>query len=259
MTGDDKIRAMAHALDDARRMAAVLEPGADAKALDLAGAYAVQEVLASLAMARGDQTIGWKVGLTSTPAMQAFGALEPIAGPMFASSRLDNGATLDFARTCDARVEGELLLELGSAPDADADDVDLAASIASLRPAIEIADSRWRGWPAGAAMAVADNACCGWLVTGDPVVADARDLAGIAMRMTVDGRQVVTGNSSACLGSPLNVLRWLAQTAGTHGWMLRAGDLILTGALAPPVPASRRSRYEVVLDALGDVGFAFGD
>jgi 2-keto-4-pentenoate hydratase len=189
--------------------------------------------------------------------MAAFGTNEPIAGRLFADTLCPPGAVIDFARTCDARVEGEILIEIGSVPAPTFDDAQLLGSIATIRTAIEIADSRITGWPSEAPAAIADNACCGWVIVGEPHDASAFDLAEIALQMTADYAVVAEGKGSNCLGNPLNVYRWFVGKAAQLGWSIEPGQMLLTGAIAPPVRAAAGTRYEASLTGLGAVNFSF--
>ena len=51
--------------------------------------------------------------------------------------------------------------------------------------------------------------------------------------MTRDGVVVSEGAGAATLGDPLNALAWLADASVAHGDPLRAGEIILSGALGP--------------------------
>lgn len=245
---------LAERLFEARRAAAPIT-ASEIGSLSLDEAYEVQRKLTELSLAGGDSIIGYKVGLTSDAAMASFGAKEPIAGPMFASSRLKSGDALDCAQICDARIEGEILIEIDAPPEADCDESTLYSSIASIRPAIEIADSRILGWPSEATLAIADDACCGWVVVGDPVDKENLNLAAVEMRMMGQDGVLSEGLGANCLGHPLAVYRWFLAKAKDLGWRVSRGDLLLTGALGPAVPVGHSTRFCANLSTLGEVEF----
>jgi 2-keto-4-pentenoate hydratase len=67
---------------------------------------------------------------------------------------------------------------------------------------------------------------------------------------------------AACTGraaapDPLTALGWLARTAREFGDPLCAGQIILSGALGPMVPAPSGSRFRAEIDPLGEVTATF--
>lgn len=85
----------------------------------------------------------------------------------------------------------------------------------------------------------------------------------IAMNMMIGGEIASTGTGSACLGDPLHALAWLARTAREFGDPLRAGEIILSGALGPmaPLMPGARVHSEIFSGAtiLGIVEFTLSD
>jgi 2-keto-4-pentenoate hydratase len=108
------------------------------------------------------------------------------------------------------------------------------------------------GWDISLVDTVADNASSGlYVLGGRPVSLAAIDLRAITMSMTINGDEVSTGNGAACLGHPLHAARWLADTLCARGIPLRAGDVVMTGALGPMRPIAAG---DAVVANLGDLG-----
>ena len=64
------------------------------------------------------------------------------------------------------------------------------------------------------------------------------------MSLTINGEVRSSGNGAACLGDPLEALRWLAVQCHRFGDPLRAGQVVLSGALGPFVPFAAGDRVE---------------
>lgn len=216
---------------------------------DAAIGRAVQAELDLLMTAAGRRRVGWKVGLTSPAALAAFGADEPMVGVIYEDSVLRSGATLHMSRCCSPRIEGEILLEIGTPPIAGADDISLLASIASVRGAFEIADSRIDGWPRQIGRAIADNACCGFVVPGIVLLDPAStDFSSVAMKLTSGSETLSEGTGSASMGSVLQLYRWFVETSAIGGRDIRKGDIILTGALGPAISMAAQKNYTLHID-----------
>jgi 2-keto-4-pentenoate hydratase len=201
---------------------------------DVDAAYAVQRLLTERRRAAGASVVGRKIGLTA-PAVQAqLGVDQPDFGVLFDDMRRGEGA-VGIGGLVQPKIEAEVAFVLG----ADVDDP--AATASSVRAAVdhavaalEIVDSRIAGWDISFADTVADNASSGLFVLGSrPLPLAAVEPRDVEMTMTIDGAQVSAGRGTACLGDPLAALAWLAGTAARFGDPLRAGDVVLSGALGP--------------------------
>ena len=101
-------------------------------------------------------------------------------------------------------------------------------------------------------------------VAGDDARAFARsrwglDLEGAAREMTFDGEVVSTGLGAAALGNPLNAAAWLARTLAARGEPLKAGDVLLAGALGPMVSLQPGNVVRTKVAGIGECSFTYGN
>ncbi|MBC8343072.1 MAG: fumarylacetoacetate hydrolase family protein, partial [Bacteroidetes bacterium] len=132
------------------------------------------------------------------------------------------------------------------------------ASIDYVLPAVEIVASRIANWNISIFDTIADNASSGLFVLGnDPVKASDVDWELCGMSMFRKGKIVSTGAGMACLGNPLNAAVWLADRMVRHNRPLKAGDIILTGALGPMVDVSAGDELDVEINTVGKLHVQF--
>ena len=79
------------------------------------------------------------------------------------------------------------------------------------------------------------------------------DLPAIEMRLAINDVPVSEGSGTACLGHPLNAVRWLADELCRRGAPLQAGDCVMTGALGPMRDIAPGDVVEAELGELGTV------
>lgn len=227
---------------------------------DVDGAYAVQAINTRFWEAAGRRIVGRKVGLTAKAVQQQLGVDQPDFGVLFADMEVADGGVIPAGRLIQPKAEAEVALILGSdlaGPEITRADVE--AAVAEVAAAIEIVDSRIADWKITFADTVADNGSSAMFAlskTRKPLA--GLDLWTCGMALEVNGAVVSLGAGCACLGHPLNAAAWLAQTLAARGEPLRAGDIILTGALGPMVPIQPGDSVRATIGGLGTVSFSCG-
>lgn len=213
--------------------------------------------------ADGERVIGKKIGVTSKAVQDMLGVFQPDFGFLTDAMQFADGATVSLrdAGLIQPRAEGEIAFMLKSdlrGPGVTREAV--LAATAWVAPCFEIVDSRIEAWKIKIGDTVADNASCGVFVIGarhaDPL---ALDLAAVHMRMFKNGAPAGEGLGSAVQGHPAEAVAWLANTLGAFGIPFKAGEVILSGSLAPLVPAMAGDRFTMQIEGLGGCSIAFTD
>ncbi|MFC1405267.1 MULTISPECIES: 2-keto-4-pentenoate hydratase [Streptacidiphilus] len=227
---------------------------------DLAAAYAVQRINTERSLARGRRIVGRKTGATSAAVQRQLGVDQPDFGTLFADMAVPDAGEIPAGRLLQPKVEAEVALVLNAdLPHPDCTVVDLLRAVDFALPALEIVDSRIAGWDIGIVDTIADNASSGLFVLGAaPVPLSAIDLRQVRMSLTCNGELRSEGRGSDCLEGPVNAAVWLAATLAAAGAPLRAGDVVLTGALGPMVEAAPGDLFETRISGLGSARVRFG-
>lgn len=287
---DEAIEAAAARLAEAAASGTACAPVRDLLGgYGIAEAYAVAQRNVDRALAAGSRVAGWKAGLTSLAVQQQLKVDSPDFGTLLDTCYYGDAEPVPLSRLMQPRIEAEVAFVIGSdLPARRVTGADVLRATEFVLPALEIVDSRIAGWDITLLDTVADNASSGLYVLGlSPVRATSVDVRGVAMRMSrregcaggaeggassgAGGRAggaggagagaaapseeevVSVGSGSACLGHPVNAVVWLANTLLGLGRPLRAGEVVLSGALGPMVPITGPMRFEAVIDGLGSV------
>ncbi len=227
---------------------------------DIAGAYAVQEANTVRWLSEGRRLSGRKIGLTAKSVQKNAGIDQPDYGMLFADMEIADGDVIAPDALFQPKAEGEIAFVLER--DLTGEDPSLAEvvrAVAYALPALEIIDTRIAEWDLDIVDTIADNASSGLYVLGaTPRKIDQIDMLMCGMVIEKNGDAVSFGAGIACLGHPLNALRWLARTMVRLGRPLHAGDVVLSGALGPMVRSYPGEFVEARINGLGSVGVHFG-
>lgn len=224
-------------------------------------AYEIQLYTINEQVKKGAKITGKKIGLTSKAMQESFGVNEPDYGHLLDTMEIHENGVIPFEKVLQPRVEAELAFVLKKdlqGPNVSSFDV-LNATEAII-PALEIVDSRIKDWKITLRDTVADNASSGLYVLGNTIkrVTDI-DLKQIGMNLYKNGKLLNTGVGAAALGDPAKCVAWLANKLAHYGIALKAGEVILSGALSVAMPAEPGDQFTAKFSSLGEVRVSFSE
>lgn len=207
----------------------------------------------------GLPAVGWKVGCTSSEAMQLLNSPGPFAGRVFEGSVATSGAVA-FGDLVAPSAECEFAFLLAADLPGRKEQysiADVRAATAAVAPAIELVDPRFENMrEVGYLSLIADSGVNGAAVIGTPVpVDDVPDLADVTVRCEVDGDEVGVGTGSDILGDPWFALEWIANHLAARGLSLSAGQFVLSGTCTGIAPVAIGESVRADFGDFGEVSF----
>jgi 2-oxo-hept-3-ene-1,7-dioate hydratase len=222
-------------------------------------AYAVQRLWAERRGEAGHRIVGRKIGLTSKVMQVATGITEPDYGVIFDDMVIESGASVEFDRFSNVRIEVELAFVLAKpleGPDITIDDV--LDATAHVVPALEILNSHIELQGRTIVDTISDNAAMGAMVIGGHTVkVDDVDLRWVPALLSRNGTIEESGVAAAVLGHPAMGVAWLANKLAQHGQALGSGEIILAGSFTRPMWIERGDTVHADYRELGTVTCRF--
>lgn len=223
-------------------------------------AYAILSGVHQRMRSNGAVQQGFKIGCTTDATQKAQNTNEPTWAGLFAADRYD---TIDEALRVLAppvSIECEIVFRLGA--DLDHRAVGLApeelarAAVDECMIGCEIVKNRYgRPLERGLPTLIADDFFQAGYVLGQPAATWRElDLSALQAECRIDGKVMEKGVSSLVIGGPLNALSWLAADLAARGRALRAGDIVFSGSITPPLQLdSRPKSAELWIEGLGEL------
>jgi 2-keto-4-pentenoate hydratase len=201
--------------------------------------------------------------------MQKLGLQAPVVGHLLAGARLPDGATVDTRHWVKPVVEPEVSVTLARELDGSEDRAAVRAAIGTFAPALELADLAFP--PEDIERIVAANIYQRHVVFG-PAIAPGPaegDALHPALSATVCHRGTRGGSSCearlavpvplhALPGDPVDIVWHVARVLAAFGRRLRAGEVVITGSIVPPVFGVAGDEVRYTLDPAGSVSVTLG-
>lgn len=232
-------------------------------ALDMAQAKRVAAQIVALRRARGERTVGYKIGFTNRTIWPLYGVSHPIWGRVYDSTltRLDAPqCRLPYEAFCEPRLEPEIVFGLRAAPASD-DPRDVLAAIDWYAHGVEIVHSVYPGWKFSAAQAFAAQGLHAALLVGpvrpigelsDPIA----QLAGLSLTLLREDQPIASGAGANVLDGPVQALSHLVRELATQGETLAAGEIVTTGTLTDAMPLLPGQRWRTELNGIALAGLS---
>lgn len=223
--------------------------------------YAVAAAILRLRRARGEKTVGRKIGFTNHKIWAEYGATAPIWAHVYDRTLVhasDHRASITLAGSARPRLEPEIAFKLKAplAPDA-RDPARVLEAVEWYAPGFEIVDCHFADWKFGPADSAADFSLHWRLIVGTPhavrataVPALVAQLRDCRVTLSRNGEVMDRGVGANALGHPAGALAHLADVLSRQPQFepLAAGEVITTGTLTAALPIKPgeqwSSRYE---------------
>lgn len=208
----------------------------------------------------GARHLGWKVGFGAPAAMEKMGTTAPLVGFLTSAGVVESGATVGVDDWTGGVVEFEVAVYMGTdvGPGASLDEA--RAAVAAVGPAIELADIDLPLEPERVGDIVAGDIFHRAVVLGEPDPGRAGlDVAELVARVMVDGGEYArTADLQALTGRYDQVVKTVAETLASVGERLKAGDVIITGSVVPPVPIGSGHEFTFLLEPFPAISIRTG-
>ncbi len=205
-------------------------------------AYKIEHELSKKLEPLVGEVVGYKVAFATADALEEYNLDAPVTGALYNSYQAPDGGTIHIKDFFLFHIETEIAFKIRSDIREPISSVEeLKPYVNSVHAAFDIADERYDIREGQTRMIfdfVANGSGARNYVIGEGVSPHEVDLDAITLTMHKDGQKIYEGNSTNIMGSPWNVLLSIANAHARRGNPLKAGDVIISGKVAPPYKAS---------------------
>ena len=245
-----------YAADRERRIIPQLSKTYDG--IELADAYAIQQLWLDKRVKDGARLVGRKIGLTSRAMQMASNFTEPDYGYLTDDMLIADGAQIETARYVNPRLEVELAFIMGAdLSGAGCSVADVMRATEFITPALELIAYRTQV-PRQIVDTIADNAAAGAIITGGRLVRPFDvDIRWVGATLSKNGIIEESGVSAAVMGHPAAGMAWLVNKLAAHGGGLKKGQIVLSGSFTRPINIVAGDVIAADFGPLGSLGVRF--
>jgi len=206
----------------------------------------------------GDRPLGWKVGFGAPAMLERLKISGPLVGFLTQNARIPSGGTVSLAGWAKPVAEPEVAVHIGRDVAAGADRDTAAAGIAGISPAIELVDLHEP--PEDPERVLGHDIYQRHVVIAGTTPARAGSAAdGLTCRIIRRGAEFArTSDPQANTGTWIDIVRHVANVLAAFGERLRAGEIIITGSVVPPLAIEPdEDGLAFALDPIGTISVRF--
>jgi 2-keto-4-pentenoate hydratase len=208
-------------------------------------------------LASGMKPLGWKLAFGGAAAMERLKTTAPLVGFLMDRAVVSSGSIISIDGWKKPAAEPELAVYIGKNLAAGSDRQTTVEAIEALGPAIEIADVT--NPPEDVEQTLACDIYQRHVAFGsrDSTRAGGR-LDGFRCQVSCNGRGIEAPEDiQAFTGELIQIVQHTADVLGAFGESLRAGELIITGSMIPPISVQSGDKFEFTLSPLGTISVHF--
>ena len=205
----------------------------------------------------GEKSIGWKVGFGAPLSMQKLHLARPLVGFLTDKILLPSASSVSIAGWTKPVMEPEVAVHIGTDITGGTDIDAVRAAIVSLGPAIEVADVHFI--PEDIEEILADNIFNRHVILGKTDSSRAggylTGLIGYVSHKQEEFPPIT--DLQALTGDMIELVKHVANTLSLFGEMLRAGDVIITGSIIPPLSVATGDSVSYKLESIDALSVKF--
>jgi 2-keto-4-pentenoate hydratase len=205
----------------------------------------------------GEKAIGWKVGFGAPAAMETLKITAPLIGHLTDRARLDSESKVSLAGWTKAAAEPEIAVFMAKDLPGGANRDVAKNAIAGIAPAIELADVEFP--PDDVEAILKGNIYQRHVILGACDKTRVRcELSGLTAVVMRNGAEIArASDTQEATGDIVDIVRHVADMLGAFGERLRAGQVIITGSVVPPLWVTPGEELNFNLDPVGSVSIRF--